>query len=309
MSTARNSRLGGIRKRTLAIVVAVMVPVGALAVAAPALATPKGPYAVFAQCPTKEPGVELCNYAQTEKGEFKFGSTTVPINKTLTLQGGAIPDPAEANVFFLVPALNGESLSKTELNVPGGLLDIINCEEIKGNGFFEWAAREACKAVFENKTTGVTAEAELVANEKNLAYLNLFNLFSEKGTTLQLPIRIHLKNPFLGNSCYIGSASSPIDLELTTGTTSPPKPNEPIKGNRGTFTEEEEVLVVHNNTLVDNSFSVPVAEGCGEFLFVTGFLDSIVDSKLGLPLASGHNTAVLTGTLRTTTAEAVEKSE
>ena len=148
-----------------------------------------------------------------------------------------------------------------------------------------------------------------MANEKNLAFFNLFNLISEKGTTLRLPIRVHLKNPFLGNSCYIGSASSPIDLELTTGTTSPPKPNEPIKGNRGNFTEEEEVLVVNNNTLVDNSFSVPVAEGCGEFLFVTGFLDSIVDAKLGLPLTSGHNTAVLTGTLRTTTAEAVEKSE
>lgn len=309
MSKARRSRLGGIHKRTLAIVVAGMVPMGALAVASPALATPKGPYAVFAQCPTSEPGVELCSFAQTTSGEFKFGSTTVPINKTLTLQGGAIPDPAEANVFFLTPAKNGESLSKTELNVPGGLLDIINCEEIKGNGFFEWAAREACKAVFENKTTGVTATAELVANEKNLAYINLFNLIAEKGTTIQLPIRVHLKNPFLGNSCYIGSATSPIELELTTGTTSPPKPNEPIKGNRGNFSEEEEVVVVSENTLVDNSFSVPVAEGCGEFLFVTGFLDSIVDSKLGLPLASGHNTAKLSGTLKIATAEAVVASE
>jgi hypothetical protein len=309
MSKARNSRLGGIRKRTLAIVVGVMVPMGALAVASPALATPKGPYAVFAQCPTSEPGVELCNYATTTSGEFKFGSTTVPINKTLTLQGGAIPDPAESNVFFLTPAKNGESLSKTELNVPGGLLDFINCEEIKGNGFFEWAAREACKAIFENKTTGVTATAELVANEKNLAFLNLFNLIGENGTTLQLPIRVHLKNPFLGNSCYIGSASSPIELELTTGATKPPKPNESIHGKTGTFSEEEEVLVVSGNTLVDNSFSVPVAEGCGEFLFVTGFLDGIVDAKLGLPLASGHNTAILNGTLRAATAEAVVKSE
>jgi hypothetical protein len=309
MSTARNSRLGGIRKRTLAIVVAVMVPVGALAVAAPALATPKGPYAVFAQCPTKEKGVELCNYAQTTSGEFKFGSTKVPINQTITLQGGAIPDPAEGNVFFLTPAKNGESLSKTELNVPGGLLDFINCEEIKGNGFFEWAAREACKAIFENKTTGVTATAELVANEHNLAFLNLFNLIGESGTALQLPIRVHLKNPFLGNSCYIGSATSPIELELTTGTTSPPKPNEPISGKAGIFNEEEEVLVVSENSLVDNSFSVPVAEGCGEFLFVTGFLDGIVDGKLGLPLASGHNTAVLDGTLRTATAKAVVRSE
>jgi hypothetical protein len=297
-------------KRPMMILASIAITaVGVLGAAAPALATPKGPYAVFSQCPTSVKGVVLCQYAQTESGEFKVGSTTVPINKTITLQGGAIPNPAETNSFFLYPAKNGESLSKTELNVPGGLLDIINCEEITGKGFFETLAREACKAVFENKTTGVTATTELVANEHNPAILQLANLISGKGTALTLPVRVHLKNPFLGNSCYIGSESSPIQLHLTTGTTSPPEPNKPIKGNVGFFTEEEEVLVVHENSLVDNAFSAPAAEGCGEFLFVTGYLDSIVDSKLGLPSAAGHNTAILSGTLRTADAEAVVNSE
>ena len=300
---------GLIRKRTWILSAAVMVVLGALGVASPALATPTGPYAVFAQCPTSEPGVELCNYGQTTSGEFAFGSTKVPINKTITLQGGAIPVPSVENLFFLVPAKNGESLSKTELNVPGGLLDLVNCEEIKGNGFFESAARAACKAIFENKTTGVSATAELVANESNPALINLFTLIGESGTALTLPIRIHLKNPLLGKSCYVGSESSPIELQLTTGTTSPPEPNKPIKGNLGTFEEEQEVLVLRDNTLVDNAFSVPVAQGCGEFLSITGFLDSIVDHKLGLPLAAGHNTAQLSGTLRVATAEAVVASE
>jgi hypothetical protein len=303
----KGRRLAGARGRVLAVL-ALTVALGAVGVS-PALATPKGPYAVFAQCPTKEAGVVLCNYAQTTSGEFAIGSTKVPINKTITLQGGAIPNPAEINSFFLTPAKNGESLSKTELNVPGGLLDFINCEEIKGNGFFEKAAREACKAVFENKTTGVTATTELVANAHNPAIFNLGNVITATGTALTLPVRVHLKNPFLGNQCYIGSESSPIQLHLTTGTTSPPAPNKPIKGNPGTLSEEEEVLVVSNNSLVDNAFSVPVAEGCGEFLFVTGFLDGLVNSKLGLPLAAGHNTAILSGTLRAATAEAVVKSE
>lgn len=297
-------------RRTLMAVMALMIPFGALVTASPALATPKGPYAVFAQCPTTEPGVTLCTYTQTTGGEFAIGSTKVPINKTITLQGGAIPDPAETNAFFLVPAKNGESMSKTELNVPGGLLDIVNCEEITGNGFFEKAARELCKATFENKTTGVTATTELVANEKNPAIFNLLHLVEgSKNTALTLPVRIHLKNPLLGNSCYIGSESSPIELHLITGTTNPPPPNKPITGKVGHFSEEEEVLVIGENSLVDNSFSVPVAEGCGELLFVKGFLDSIVDSKLGLPSASGKNTAIFNGTLRTATAEAVLNSE
>lgn len=298
-----------VRRRTLITVLALMVPLIALGSASSALATPKGPYAVFAQCPTSVPGVTICQYAQTTSGEFAIGSTKVPINKTLTLQGGGIPNPSEEGAFFLYPAKNGESLSKTELNVPGGLLDLVNCEEIKGEGLFEKAARAACKAVFENKATGVTATTELVANEHNPAIFNLTALLGEKGSALTLPVRVHLKNPFLGNSCYVGSESSPIELHLTTGTTSPPPPNKPIKGNRGTFAEEEEVLVINGNSLVDNAFSAPAAEGCGEFLFVTGFLDSIVDAKLGLPSAAGKNTAVLTGTLRAATAESVVNSE
>jgi hypothetical protein len=306
----RSTRLSQVRRRTLMAVMALMVPIAALAAATPALATPKGPYAVFAQCPTTEPGVTLCNYTQTTGGRVALGSTNVPINKTITLQGGAIPDPAETNVFFLVPAKNGESMSKTELNVPGGLLDIVNCEEITGNGFFEKAARELCKATFENKTTGVTATTELVANEKNPVLFNLLHLIEgSNSTALTLPVRIHLKNPLLGNNCYVGSESSPIELHLITGTTSPPEPNKPITGKVGNFSEEEEVLVINENSLVDNSFSAPVAAGCGEFLFVKGFLDSIVNSKIGLPSASGKNTAILNGTLRTATAEAVLNSE
>jgi hypothetical protein len=299
------------RKRSLFIATTMVAAIGVLGAASPALAKPTGPYAVFEQCPTTVPGVVLCQYAQTTGGEFVVGTTKlkVPINKTITLQGGGIANPAEHNSFFLYPASNGESLSKTELNVPGGLLDLINCEEITGNGFFEWAAREACKAVFENKTTGVTATTELVATETNPAILQLAKLIVGEGTALTLPVRVHLKNPFLGNSCYIGSAASPIQLHLTTGTTSPPEPNKPISGNVGFFEEEENVTVISDNSLVDNAFSAPTTEGCGEFLGITGFLDSLVNKKIGLPSTAGHNTAILNGTLRTATAKSVKNSE
>jgi hypothetical protein len=296
------------RRTWLAAVIAVLVPLTALA--ATAQAAPKGIFSVFAQCPTEIPSNALCQYAQTTSGEFSIGTTKVPINKTITLQGGAISS-GKLNEFYLLPAKNGESISKTELNVPGGLLDIVNCEEIKGSGLFEGIARALCKSIFENKTTGVTATTELVANEKDPAILNQANLFFEEGAALTLPVRVHLKNPLLGNSCYIGSESNPVLLHLTTGTTSPPAPNKPIKGAKGKFSEEEEkelsVTNISENSLVDNSYSAPKAEGCGEFF--SFIIDPIVNSKLSLPSASGHNTAILSGTLKIAESSAVKASE
>jgi hypothetical protein len=309
----RVGRLAGARRQGLIVGLALVAPVlFGLGITSSASAAPKGIFAVFAQCPTSTPGNALCTFAQTTSGEFAIGKTKVPINKTITLQGGGVhtggPNP---NEYFLLPAKNGESLSKTELNVPGGLLNIVNCEEIKGNGLGEKLERGTCKAIFENKTTGVTATTELVASASNPAILNLAGLFTGEETALTLPLRVHLKNPLLGEGCYIGSEKSPIQLHLTTGTTAPPAPNKPIKGNPGKFSEEDErefgVTVVKENSLVDNAYSAPVAEGCGGlFSFL---IDPIVNSKLGLPSAAGKNTAILNGSLKSAESEAVVASE
>jgi hypothetical protein len=299
------------RQRTLVtLAISALVVIGALSVASSAMAEPKGIYKRFSDCPAHATGVTLCQFAETTGGEVAIGSTKVPINKTITLQGGAIPTGVQ-NEFYLIPALDGNSLSKTELNVPGGLTGLVNCEEIKGSGFFEVIERAACKAIFENKTTGVTATTELVANTKDPALLNTGALVVQQKTALTLPVRVHLKNPLLGNSCYIGSESKPILLHLTTGTTTPEPPNKPISGKRGTYGEEEEgigvVISLSENSLVDNAFSAPTAEGCGEFF--SFLIDPIVNSKLGLPSADGHNTAILNGKLWITEAEAVVASE
>jgi len=296
---------------TLVFAVALMV---ALATASSAAAAPKGIFSIFSDCPLSTPGIELCQYGQTTSGEVAIGGTKVPINQTITLQGGALPtgNPANEAEFFLLPAADGNSLSKTELNVPGGLLDFVNCEEIKGNGLFETIERGACKAIFENpNSTGVTATTELVANTHNPAILNLRGLLEETGTAVTLPVRVHLKNPLLGSACYIGSEGSPIQLHLTTGATSPNPPNKSIHGALGNIEEQSEkeqsFIRLTKNSLVDNAFSVPVAEGCGGFF--SFLIDPIVDAKLKLPSADGNNTAILTGTLNTANVEAVRASE
>jgi hypothetical protein len=309
----RIERLTGARRQVFIVGLALVAPVLlGLVLVSSAVAAPKGIFAKYSDCPTATPGNAICTYGVTTSGEFAIGSTKVPINKPITLQGGGIhTGGANFNEYFLLPAKDGNSLSKTELNVPGGLLNLIKCEEIKGNGLLEILERGTCKAIFENKTTGVTATTELVATATNPAILNLAALVEENGTAITLPVRVHLKNPLLGTGCYIGSEKSPIQLHLTDGTTAPPPPNKPIKGKLGTPESEIEKgfesTVIRENTLVDNAFSAPVSEGCGGvFSFLIG---PIINSKIGLPSAAGHNTAILSGTLNTAETEAVVASE
>jgi hypothetical protein len=282
---------------------ALLVALGAAAPAA--LATPKGEYEVFADCPVTT--AAICIHASTESGEFVVGKKTVPITKAITLQGG-LNEAATPTGFEFVAAKDGNTLTKVPQNVPGGLLGIVNCTLITGEGWLEKGVREACKAIFENEYTGVRATTELAAPASSIQ-ISLGALLGGVGTALELPVKVHLENPLLGSACYIGSNSAPIMLPLTTGTTAPPLPNKPIKGNPGelTFNGEGTILTVNKNSLVNNSFAAPATNGCGEaFEFLLG---PIINGALGVPAAAGHNTAILNGTLKQTGSESVREHE
>lgn len=289
-------RLTGLRRSALigAAVLAV-----ALVSAVPALAkTPTGEFAVFKECPVGNPSVALCFLATSSGGEFHVGTITVPINKTITLQGGSIVNE-ETGAETFVPAANGETLSKTPLTVPGGLLGIM-----APSGWPTWL-QNLFNEFINNGITGVTATTELVGNPG----ISRANLLNAEGTALELPVRVHLNNAFLGSECYIGSAAHPIVQHLTTGTTSPPPPNTPISGTVGelSFNEAFTLVTIKNNSLVDNAYAAPGAEGCGGVL--SFLIDPAVNAKLGLPSAAGRNTTRLNGTLQNATAAAVKESE
>jgi len=288
-----------------------------LAFAAPALAKePQGPFSAFKQCPRFTAGVNFCITAQIESGEVKIKKTVVPINADkkheLVLQGGyERNEETGAEKFF--GALNGETLSKTPQNVPGGLLDLINCEEIKGSGLLKplaELAKAACKAVFENKTTGVSATTELARPASEIG-ISSDNLLNETGVALSLPTKIRLENTFLGSECYIGSSANPVTLKLTTGTTSPPKPNTPISGKLGEIVfpefEGRSYAEITKTTLVDNAFAVPTASGCGGIFSI--LIDPLVNAKLGLESTAGNNTAIQNGKEKLALAETVIASE
>jgi hypothetical protein len=301
----RIGRLAGKRSLALLVVASFAASFGVLSVASTALATPKGEFAVFADCPLNVAGLNACIYAKTESGVFTVGKKTVPIEKAIELQGG-LKQNGEALEF--VAAKDGNTLTKVPQNVPGGLSGLVNCTEIKGSGFLEALERATCKSIFENGLTGVSATTELAAPASSIG-IDLNALLSTEGAALTLPLKVHLENPLLGSSCYVGSNSAPIVIPFTTGTTSPPLPNKPITGSVGTFEilEEGQLLKIRNNSLVNNSFAAPKTNGCGGiFEFLIG---PIINATLGVPAAAGHNTAILNGTLEQASAAAVKAHE
>jgi hypothetical protein len=314
----RLERSLGVRRRVLFAALALTALLAAIGTS-PAMAAPKGEWAAFAGCPTANEKVEGCIVARTEGGEITIGKRTVPINENkksvITLQGGfeeegACEPPFTAKGACLLPfvgAAEGNTLSKTPQNVPGGLLNLVKCKEIKNV-----VLRLSCEFFFEHGITAVTATTELAvpANQIGLSDSALLEpvLTEVFGIpALTLPVKVKLDNPLLGSECYIGSNTEPITLKLTTGKTNPPAPNKTIKGSVGELTTRAEgrILVVKNNSLVDNSFSAPGTNGCGLF----GLLDPILNAALGVPSKAGTNTAILNGTLEQTGIEAARESE
>ncbi len=290
------SRIG----RILLVTASMVASLAILGVSS-ALATPKGEYSVFEQCPTSIETLSGCVVSRTESGAVTIGNTEVPIVKTQTLQGGT--ENIEPGVKHLVAALNGETLTKTPQKVPGGLSGLVKCNEIKGNGFWEKLERAGCEAIFENKYTGVNATTELAAPATSVILSLAGAEFPELGPALVLPIKVKLENPLLGNECYIGSNEHPIVLKLSTGKSGTQT------GELGEITSRGEggILVVKNSKLVDGTFSAPAATGCGEFF--SFLLDPIINAKLGLPAESGKNSAIFNSTLEVAGIGAVRESE
>ncbi len=296
------------RRRIPILAAALVAVVSALAFASAALAKePTGDFAVFKNCPRFTEHVEFCLYSETKSGEVKLNKQTVPITSPIILQGGIAIDPKTFEESF-VGATNGETLSKTAEKVPGGLSGIVNCQEIKGEGWAEKGLRFSCELVFENTLTGVSAVTELAKPASEIG-ISTLALESEFGTALSLPVKVKLENPLLGSECYIGSSTHPLMVNLTTGTTEPSEPNKPISGKFGKVSTKDEFNFIEltENTLVNNEFSAPEATGCGGiFSFL---LDPIINSKLGLPSADGHNTIIQNNRILQGTKSGVIKSE
>jgi hypothetical protein len=270
------------------VVVGLCLPAAALA--------HTGEFAKFNYCPSTTTGVAHCLYSVTNGGEIVLGKKTTPIVNKVTLQGGYSKEVEGFSTFYA--ATNNETLSKTAQPVPGGLAGIVPPESSPP------LVKLLSKFFFENGLTGINATLELAKPASEIK-LSTFNLEIGEEIALKLPVKVHLENPFLGSSCYVGSSSSPLIWNLTTGTTSPPEPNKPITGKPG-FVEskdENEIIQLNENSLVENAWAAPEASGCGGVL--SFLVDPVINAEIGLPATAGNNTAILNNTIDTATVGSV----
>jgi hypothetical protein len=250
---------------TLVATVGAALAVCALLASTAGAATPKAGYERFAGCPSVEefPPEVLCQRAVIDGGHFQMGSKDVPIKNPIILSGGVALETGA------VVANSKGGMTQAKQQVPGGIIGLTG---------LDWLVNFL--SIEELKLYAVTEIA-------GQPFVKGF------GSKVELPIRVHLINPVLGNNCYVGSFTNPIKLSLITGTTSPPPPNEPITGVEPTegVSDLEGVFLLENGVLVDNSFAAPGASGCVLTLF--GFLpisiNGLVNSQSGLPAAAGTN--------------------
>jgi hypothetical protein len=279
-----------------------VVALAALGLAGSAQAKLVGEFTKFSNCPYTNAAAIKCIYSVTESGEVVLGSKKVPIEKPVVLQGAygtPVEEKEESEFYPFIAATNGITLSKAPQNVPGGILGIV--PEASSPAL----VKALIKFFLENSLTGVNSTLELAKPASEIR-LSENNLASETGTALQIPVKVHLENPFLGKNCYVGSSSSPITWKLTTGATKPPLPNTTISGSggEGELLEKARILKLNNNKLVDNAWSAPKAAGCGGIL--SFLVDPIINAQLGTTTA-GHNSATLKGTLYAAAAVTVNK--
>ncbi len=262
-----------------------------LGAAAPAHAagTPGAPYTGMGDCPLTSSATRDSTNAQvgcvvsvTNSGSVTIAGTTITLSSPITLQFGVVwpaskpvvkfPDKTSANVYTTVPPADGRELIANPLQVViPGLINLLP------------------------GVTSVFAQVELAGPITDFVPLAR----GESYPVFHMPIKIHLMNALFGPFCYLGSDSKPIMLQPTTGTTNPPAPATPLKGDPGTLTltpdPRKHAAIVAGFTgasLVDNTFPVPGASGCGLF----GALDGLINSVFGLPSAAGTNAVVFSAT-------------
>ena len=246
----------------------------------------KEDFLVFKHCPLTQ--AVVCVVSDTTGGEFVLGTNkkSTPITKPVLIQGGLAGTPDLAPEP-LIEAVGAESFQKVAEEIPGGLTGI------SGVGG-------------DNE---ITATAEL-AGPVSSVVLNAWALLNKNNSTaVTLPIKVHLKNEELGEDCYIGSDAEPIVLHLTTGTTKPPEGTEPLKGGWEKIeypVKGDDIVRIKNVKLVDNTFAVPGASGCGPE-GLTSVVDEAIDEDIGLPAEAGKSSATMIATSEQTNVEYAKK--
>ena len=197
--------------------------------------------------------VGTCMTVIIRDGNMRIGNLDVAIpDGSLMIAGGVTGEQV-----FVPAADDGKfGVYANPITVPGGAFGAASAEDFG--------------------PTAIQATVEAVA----LPDVDPYNL------AVQLPVRLKLSNPLLGNNCYIGSASNPINLSLG------------LIDNGGAEWISDTVPGVPGGvwsqaTHKAADFAVPGATGCGLF----GSLNWAVDKRAGLPSGGSGNSLSTTSSV------------
>jgi hypothetical protein len=122
-------------------------------------------------------------------------------------------------------AENGQTLSKIPQPVPGGIL------RVEASAWWPKFLRDLFDETISNGFTAVAATGR-IGRSGDLHRAERPRPSGRKRDRARPPGENQAEQPLLGNNCYIGSIS-PVQIDFTSGTTSPPPPNESISGAAG----------------------------------------------------------------------------
>lgn len=253
-------------------------------------------FADFANCPVNvaASAAGICLHSYTTGGVVQIGHSSVPISVPGdTFDVGVAKSPAVcalvgAGVPECVVSPPHGILNGPAQPVPGGLLGVVGNVQLTGvMAKLEWAVAVPAGMAFGRTSGCGSSDSLAIYNE--CVFLN-----GKAGTAATLIAKIHLMSPFLGQNCFIGSAAKPIVIQLTTGITNPPPPAHPIHGKPFESLQIVGAVQVPGVTLVNNSFSVPAATGCGTSN--GSLVTASINHKLGLPSPPGQNMIVINAT-------------
>ena len=199
-----------------------------------------------------------CAEVVVRGGEMNIGGLNVPIpDGSLRVAGQEIPVlsppanfPSGVTTFEGAPGTpHGYGVDHRDLPIPGGALG-------SADGF---------------NLTSVSATVEALETP----------VLNALAGSIDMPIRVKLENPMLGNSCYLGSQQNPIVLNIRTSDHGAPGampdrfqgvPGGAILGSVGS----------------DSDFAVPAAQGCG----LWGSLNWLVNMRANAPSPAGQNSII-----------------
>lgn len=298
------------RRRRFALATFACLIVGLLTSAPAALAVHSDQYDAFqnpTSCPTDSPYLNdpefsevACVATAASHTFFKLGNFETEISTPTTLGFAFVAENPALNVsscaeacYDAVPGSTVLSVAPVRIDLPfGGNHKPPKVPKAHGWHWSPWHGKG--KVFHKRKLLHGSPAPSIEATIESAGDLHSFVLFpSATSPLLRLPVKIHLEGHLLGNSCYIGSNASPIELALfpiaepEVGLL--PDPNElPVA-----------LLFMNGAQVANNTFSVPAADGCGP---AVGFgkhkfhpLDAVLNSILGLPSPAGQNGIMLTG--------------